>query len=61
MKNRFKICDFEICDFLNIGLKVKLKKLGRISKKPLYISHFFNKNCIIYLIQKTDMFIHFSL
>jgi len=44
-----------MCDFLNSGLKVKLKKLGRINKKALYIKHFLNKNQIIYLTQKTGL------
>ena len=47
--------DFKMCDFLNSGLKVKLKKLGRINKKALYIQHFLNKNQIIYLTQKTGL------
>ena len=33
----------KLCDFLNSGLKVQLKKIGRLSKKALYIKNFLNK------------------
>jgi len=36
---------FKMCDFLNSGLKVKLKKLGQIDNKTSDNQHFLNKNC----------------
>ena len=42
--NYLDINGFKICDFLKSGLNVKIKKLGRISKKALYIKNFLYKN-----------------
>ncbi len=36
--------DLKIFDFLNSGFRAKLKKLGRINKKALYIQHFLKNN-----------------
>ena len=41
-----------MCDFLNSGLKVKLKKLKVKLIKALYIQHFLNKNSINHFYAK---------
>jgi hypothetical protein len=45
----------------NSGLNVKLKKLGRISKKLYILKTFFIRNKLSIQYKKTDMFIYFSL